>query len=36
MFNQSKDHQKRCADQELVTKVCALAGIKALEDNVGK
>jgi hypothetical protein len=29
LLNQSKDNQKRCEDQELVTKLCALAGIKA-------
>ncbi len=36
MLNQSKDNQKCCEDQELVTKLCALAGIEASEDNVGK
>jgi hypothetical protein len=36
LLNQSKDNQKRCEDQELVTKLCALVGIKASEDNVGK
>ncbi len=36
LLNQSKDHQKCCEDQELVTKLCALAGIKTSEDNVGK
>jgi hypothetical protein len=36
LLNQSKDEQKRCEDQEVVTKLCALAGIEASEDNVGK
>jgi hypothetical protein len=36
LLKQSEDHQNCCEDQELVTKLCALAGIKALEDNVGK
>jgi hypothetical protein len=36
LLNQSKDNQKHCEDQELVTKLCALAGIEASEDNVGK
>ncbi len=36
LLNQSKDHQKRCEDQELVTKLCALAGIEASENSVGK
>jgi hypothetical protein len=35
LLNQLKDNQKCCEDQELVTKLCALAGIKASEDNVG-
>jgi hypothetical protein len=36
LLNQSKDNQKRCEVQDLVTKLCALAGIEASEDNVGK
>jgi hypothetical protein len=36
LLNQSKNNQKHCEDQELVTKLCALAGIDASEDNVGK
>ncbi len=32
LLNQSKDEQKRCEDHKL----CALAGIEASEDNVGK
>ena len=36
LLNQSKDHQKCCEDQELVTNLCALAGIETSEDNVGK
>jgi hypothetical protein len=26
LLNKSKDEQKRCEDQEVVTKLCALAG----------